>query len=232
MKKLFALAATLLLSVSAYAAPFQAGVNYTTLKLPESAKPTVTEFFSFYCPHCYAFEPIIQELKSDLPKDVVFQKEHVSFMGGSMGENMSKAYATMVELGVQDKLVPIMFNQIHKLNQAPQNIAELRQIFVNAGVSADQFNSVFNSFAVDSKVRRYDKDFKDSGLTGVPSVIVNNKYVVRTQSITSVKQYISLVKYLLKGNPGKGDKKDKDDKSTSLTQPHAEETHTVAATHN
>ncbi len=74
MKKLFALAATLLLSVSAYAAQFKEGVNYTTLKLPLSQKPTVTEFFSFYCPHCFAFEPVIEQLQSELPKDVIFKK--------------------------------------------------------------------------------------------------------------------------------------------------------------
>lgn len=208
MKKLFALAATLLLSVSAYAAPFTEGENYTTLKLPLSAKPTVTEFFSFYCPHCRAFEPVIEQLQSQLPKDVIFQKEHVSFMGGSMGENMSKAYATMVELEVQKKMIPIMFNQIQELRKPPQNVDELRQIFVNAGVSADQFNSVFNSFAVDSMVRRYDKDFRDAGITGVPTVIVNNKYIVNPGKIKSVNEYIDLIKYLLKGNPGKPEKAD------------------------
>ncbi len=100
-----------------------------------------------------------------------------------------------------------MFNQIQEQRKPPQNIDDLRNIFVNAGVSADQFDSVFNSFAVDSMVRRYDKDFKDAGITGVPTVIVNNKYIVKTQSITSIQEYIELVKYLLKDNPGQPAKK-------------------------
>ena len=201
MKKLFVLAATLLLSLSAYAETFTNGVQYTTLKLPASEKPTVTEFFSFYCPHCFAFEPIVEQMKSELPKDVVFKKEHVSFLGGSMGENMSKAYATMVMLDVQDKMVPVMFNAIHKQHKAPQDIAQLRQIFVNEGISADEFDSIFNSFAVDSMAGRYDKDFKASGQGGVPAVIINNHYVINPQHIKSVQEHIALVEYLLKDTP-------------------------------
>ncbi|MDW2161984.1 thiol:disulfide interchange protein DsbA/DsbL, partial [Vibrio sp. 1942] len=36
-----------------------------------------------------------------------------------------------------------------------------------------------------------------SGLTGVPAVIVNNKYLVQAQSIKSMDEYFALVNYLL-----------------------------------
>ncbi|MDF5213445.1 DsbA family protein, partial [Vibrio parahaemolyticus] len=52
-------------------------------------------------------------------------------------------------------------------------------------------------FAVDSMVRRMDKQFENSGLTGVPAVIVNNKYLVQAQSIKTMDEYFSLVNYLL-----------------------------------
>jgi thiol:disulfide interchange protein DsbA len=47
-------------------------------------------------------------------------------------------------------------------------------------------------------VRRFDKQFKDSGLTGVPAVIVNNKYLVEAGGITSLDEYFELVNFLLK----------------------------------
>jgi thiol:disulfide interchange protein DsbA len=46
-------------------------------------------------------------------------------------------------------------------------------------------------------VRRFDKQFKNSGLSGVPAVIVNNKYLVEAGSITSLDEYFALVNYLL-----------------------------------
>ncbi len=197
MKKLFALVATLMLSLSAHAAQFKEGQHYKVLDLEASSKPTVTEFFSFYCPHCNSFEPIIQQLKAKLPENAKFQKNHVSFMGGNMGESMSKAYATMVVLKAEDKMVPVMFNRIHNMRKAPKNNDELRQIFVDEGIDGKKFDAAFNGFAVDSMVRRFDKQFKDSGLSGVPAVVVNNKYLVQAQSIKTMDEYFDLVNYLL-----------------------------------
>ncbi|WP_440877783.1 thiol:disulfide interchange protein DsbA/DsbL [Vibrio natriegens] len=197
MKKLFALFFMLMLSLSAQAAQFNEGEHYKVLDLEASNKPVVTEFFSFYCPHCNSFEPIIQQLKKQLPEGVKLQKNHVSFMGGSMGPSMSKAFATMVALKVEDKMVPVMFNRIHNLRKAPRDDAELRQIFLDEGVDEKKFDSAFKGFAVDSMVRRMDKQFEDSGLTGVPAVIVNNKYLVQAQSIKTMDEYFALVNYLL-----------------------------------
>ncbi|ANQ23020.1 thiol:disulfide interchange protein [Vibrio natriegens] len=197
MKKLFALFSMLMLSLSAQAAQFNEGEHYKVLDLEASNKPVVTEFFSFYCPHCNSFEPIIQQLKKQLPEGVKLQKNHVSFMGGSMGPSMSKAFATMVALKVEDKMVPVMFNRIHNLRKAPRDDAELRQIFLDEGVDEKKFDSAFKGFAVDSMVRRMDKQFEDSDLTGVPAVIVNNKYLVQAQSIKTMDEYFALVNYLL-----------------------------------
>ena len=198
MKKLFAFFSLIMLSLSAHAAKFNEGEHYKVLDLEASKKPMVTEFFSFYCPHCNSFEPIIQQLKQQLPKDAKLQKNHVSFMGGNMGLPMSKAYATMIALKVEDKMVPVMFNRIHTMNKPPRDEAELRQIFLDEGVDAKKFDAAYNGFAVDSMVRRFDKAFKDSGLSGVPAVVVNNRYLVEAQSISSLDEYFELVNFLLK----------------------------------
>ncbi len=198
MKKLFAFFSLIMLSLSAHAAKFNEGEHYKVLDLEASKKPMVTEFFSFYCPHCNSFEPIIQQLKQQLPKDAKLQKNHVSFMGGNMGLPMSKAYATMIALKVEDKMVPVMFNRIHTMNKPPHDEEELRQIFLDEGVDAKKFDAAYNGFAVDSMVRRFDKAFKDSGLSGVPAVVVNNRYLVEAQGINSLDEYFELVNFLLK----------------------------------
>ncbi|WKY58081.1 thiol:disulfide interchange protein DsbA/DsbL [Vibrio sp. SNU_ST1] len=198
MKKLFAFFSLIMLSLSAHAAKFNEGEHYKVLDLEASKKPMVTEFFSFYCPHCNSFEPIIQQLKQQLPKDAKLQKNHVSFMGGNMGLPMSKAYATMIALKVEDKIVPVMFNRIHTMNKPPRDEEELRQIFLDEGVDAKKFDAAYNGFAVDSMVRRFDKAFKDSGLSGVPAVVVNNRYLVDAQGISSLDEYFELVNFLLK----------------------------------
>ncbi|EGU35776.1 thiol:disulfide interchange protein [Vibrio ichthyoenteri ATCC 700023] len=197
MKKLFALVTTLLLSLSVHAAPFSEGEHYKVLDLEASKKPTVTEFFSFYCPHCKTFDPIIRQLKAQLPEGVKLNKAHVSLMGGAMGKELNKAFATMVVLKVEDKMAPVMFNRIQTMRKAPNSAEEVRQIFLDEGIDAKTFDAAYNGFTVDSMARRYDKQFQDAGLTGVPAVVVNNKYLVQAQSIESIDQYFALVNYLV-----------------------------------
>ncbi|MGR5410336.1 thiol:disulfide interchange protein DsbA/DsbL [Vibrio sp. PNB22_8_1] len=197
MKKLFALFSMLMLSLSAHAAQFKEGEHYKVLDLEASKKPLVTEFFSFYCPACNRFEPIIQQLKKQLPENVKLQKNHVSFMGGNMGISMNKAYATIVVLNVEDKMVPVLFNRIHNMGKAPRDEVELRQIFIDEGIDAKKFDAAFKGFAVDSMAHRMDKQFENSGITGVPAVVVNNKYLIQAQSIKSTDEYFALVNYLL-----------------------------------
>ncbi|MGJ7095603.1 thiol:disulfide interchange protein DsbA/DsbL [Vibrio hannami] len=198
MKKIITLVSTILLSFAVNAAKFEEGKHYQELSTPPSSKPIVTEYFSFYCPHCKSFEPLMNQLKGSLIDGAKFQKAHVSFMGGGMGTSMAKAYATMIALKVEDKMIPVMFRQIQDLKQAPKNDAELRQIFVDNGVDGAKFDAAFNGFAVQSMQRRFDKGFKDAGLRGVPGVVVNNRYLLTPDgSISSTKEYIELVNFLL-----------------------------------
>ncbi|MGR5408235.1 thiol:disulfide interchange protein DsbA/DsbL [Vibrio sp. PNB22_8_1] len=197
MKKLLALCSTLLLTFTTHAAQFEEGKHYKVLDVKKASKPTVTEFFSFYCPHCYKFEAVVENLKSALPEDASFEKVHVAFMGSDMAVPMAKSYATMVSLGVEKSMVPVMFAQIHQMRQAPRDEVELKQIFVDNGVDAKKFDAAYNSFAVNSMQKQFDKKFEESTLTGVPGVLVNNKYIVLANEIRSYDEYNELVNYLL-----------------------------------
>lgn len=63
IKKLLTLASAALLSLSVHAAKFTGRRLLQGIDRPESTTPMVTEFFSFYCPHCNSFEPMMQALK-------------------------------------------------------------------------------------------------------------------------------------------------------------------------
>lgn len=197
MKKLIVLIATMALSLSVHAAQFEEGTHYKVLDVEKSATSKVTEFFSFYCPHCYKFEPVIDNLKASLPDSATFEKVHVAFMGNNMAVPMAKSYATMVALDAEKTMVPAMFKQIHELRSAPQNEQALRQVFIDNGIDADKFDSAYNSFVVNSMQRGFDKQFEKSTLTGVPGVLVNDKYIVKPDQIRSYEEYNKLVNYLL-----------------------------------
>ncbi|MUK31727.1 thioredoxin domain-containing protein [Aliivibrio fischeri] len=197
MKKLFVFLSAVMFAFSVQATQFEEGKYYQVLDVAKSTQPKVTEFFSFYCPHCYKFEAVIKNLKPALAKSVKFEKVHVAFMGNDMAVPMAKSYATMVVLGVEGKMVPAMFKQIHELGQRPKNEDELRQVFINNGIDPDKYDEAYNSAAVSAMQRKFDIQFEASTLTGVPGVLVNNKYIVKPNAIRSYDEYNQLVNYLL-----------------------------------
>ncbi len=84
MKKLFTLAFfALLFSTQAcsQAVIWQEGKHYTVISDKATDKAEITEFFSFWCPACYNFEPLVADIKKQLPENVAFNKVHVNFMG-------------------------------------------------------------------------------------------------------------------------------------------------------
>ena len=181
------------------------GKYFKVLFQDASKRPTVTQFFSFYDPHSYRFEPLMKWLRNKLPDNVIFQKKHVSFMGGTMGISMSKAYATMVELDIEEKMTQVLFNRIHDMHKYPNNDRELRQIFLDTEANSSpllklkfqkKFEATFKSFEVDSIVRSMDSQFKEYSLTGLPAIVVNEKYLIQTPQI-SHDEYLELVNYLL-----------------------------------
>ncbi len=198
MKKLFAFICSAVLIASVHAKDFKEGVHYTTLNTTKSNTPLVTEYFSFYCGACAAFEPIIKEIKSKLPEGAKLEQKHMSFMGGAMGKNMSKAFATMNSLKVTDEVKPAMFNQIHQLRRAPKSVQELKAVFVKSGVEAKEFDATFNSFIINSIAAGYDKDAIDAGVRGTPTLVVNNKYRIEREDLKTLDDYLKLVDFLLK----------------------------------
>ncbi|MEF1283162.1 MULTISPECIES: thiol:disulfide interchange protein DsbA/DsbL [unclassified Vibrio] len=197
MKKILLFFTTMMFSLAVNAAQFEQGTHYKVLEEPKSSTSKVTEFFSFYCPHCYNFEPVINQLKASLPEGTKLEKVHVAFMGNDMAVPMAKSYATMVALDAEETMVPAMFKQIHELKAPPKDEQALRQVFVDNGIDGKKFDSAYNSFVVNSMQRGFDKQFNKSTLTGVPGVVVNNKYLVKTEQIGSFEEYSQLVNYLL-----------------------------------
>jgi thiol:disulfide interchange protein DsbA len=197
IKQVITLLFSMAFAFSVNAAQFEEGKHFQILDTEKSKKPVVTEYFSFYCPHCYQFEGVVKNLKPTLPEGASFEKVHVSFMGGAMGVPMAKSYATMVALDVENEMIPAMFRQIHELRQPPKDEAALRQLFVDYGVDGKRFDSAYNGFVVDSMQRKFDKRFKQSTFSGVPGVLVNNKYIVKADHIKTYDEYNELVNYLL-----------------------------------
>ena len=199
MKKIFVLFIGLfLLPLSVNAADFKEGKHYEVISQTATAKPEVMEFFSFYCPHCMKFEPLMHLLEKDLPTNVTIKKNHVNFLGKAMGAELTRAYAAADLLNVKKEVSSIIFDRIHTQRKAINGEKDILVIFAQAGIPENETKAALASFPVSglaSQMKRNTETFK---IRGVPTLIVNGKYKVISGSVKSTTEFVELVDFLTK----------------------------------
>ncbi len=152
-------------------------------KVLDEAQPTdvaegkieVVEIFWYGCPHCYDFEPHLEEWLKNKPDDVEFRR-----MPGIFRDNWvphARAYYTALELGVLDAVHGPMFDAIHKMGKRLSGQSELRKLFAENGVNEDAFDKVYESTAVTDKIKKALLMGRRYQIRGVPSIVVNGKYL-------------------------------------------------------
>lgn len=199
MKKALLMAAALLLApMAALAAQYQEGVHYTVINDgPATAKPEITEFFSFYCPHCYTFsKTVVPKVLAEKPEGIAFNQAHVDFIGKEMGVEMSRAFAVAHQLKVADKVEPALFSAIHDKKQHFTSRNDIRAIFVANGVDGKNFDAAAESFMVNAQMSKMKRDTENAKLTGVPAIVVNGKYRVETGAIKSYDELLEIAYFL------------------------------------
>ncbi len=168
------------ISGGAWAANFVEGQDYRVLanpgKVDVPGKIEVREFFWYGCGHCFTLEPHMQVWLRKLPKDVNFVRTPAAM--NQVWEMNARGYYVSEALGVRKRTHLPLFHAIHDKGQQIFDQKSQAKFFVKYGIPEAKFNSMFNSFAITSKVAQANKLARQYQLTGVPAVVVNGKYVV------------------------------------------------------
>ena len=202
-KQFLFLISTFIFSFSTSAEQFQEGKHYTALPNQVTATKEITEFFSFYCPACYRQEPFMNSIKASLPSGATFKKNHVDGMPGrdkATEQQLTKALITAKLLKVEEKIVPAIFNHIHVNKAGFNGEQDVKNLFLTNGIDDKAFDKTYKSFAVATQAKRMQKNtsaIRSNGFSGVPTLLINGKYVPLIKSIKSVEQYKDIVMFLL-----------------------------------
>ncbi len=200
-------ASTSTASAAATSAPtlWQEGVHYTRL-VP--AQPTsvpagqveVLEFFWYACPHCYAIEPLVESWKKTKPAYISFSPVHVMWNEGH--RSLARLYYTLESLGKLDQLHGEVFKEIHVNGNPlvaanPNNTAESERIQMafakKFGIPESDFTKAYHSFGVDTALQRADQLVQRYRVDGVPTFVVNGKFVADVRSADGPEHLLSLV---------------------------------------
>jgi len=178
--KLLLAALFALISFTASADP-QPGVEYNLtqqiIPTDNPAKVEVVELFWYGCPHCHDLEPILNTWVSKLPKDVVFKR--IPGIPRPDWVPAAKAWYALEALGLTEKLHGAFFDAIHKQKSVKPNddAGIIDWIAKQGGVDHKKVEEAYNSFSSNTKIMRASQIFRASGATGVPTLLIEGKYI-------------------------------------------------------
>lgn len=158
------------------------GQDYELLTPPQAAstqdKVEVIEFFSYACPHCYQLQPHVVKWAKELPANTAFVRVPVSFGRREWGQ-LSRAFYALEATGDLERLDDALFEAIHKQRRPLFNLDQIAGWAAENGVEAGKFRAAFDSPGVSAKAMRAEQLSRDYKVNGVPSLIVDGKYIAK-----------------------------------------------------
>ena len=189
--------------VAPHAAAQSAGLDiegrYEVLQPPQLTETgdriEVVDIFWYGCPHCYTFLPLMEAYDEIKPDHVEVRRLPAVFRENWVAH--ARAYYTSMLLGVTDRTHRALFEEIHEHRNPTDHKEALIAFFERHGVDRTEFERTWDSFAVESLVRKSVLMQQRYGVTGTPSVIVNGKYRVTGRLAGSYANVIAVVAALV-----------------------------------
>ncbi|MBU1392643.1 MAG: thiol:disulfide interchange protein DsbA/DsbL [Gammaproteobacteria bacterium] len=197
VRPIAALACGLILSASfaLQAASFEEGKDYVTVAgITEAQQPVLREFFSYNCPHCYKQEPLMDLTVQLLGKDVAFERTPVG-AGRPAWELSQLAYYVAQKLKMTKQTHGAIFKQIHEKGEQFTAPEQVKAFFVAQGAKVDDVDAAMNSVDAKFTLMNYDSQAELAGIKGVPSLLVNGRYML-TSTAHTPEELAALVKFL------------------------------------
>ena len=171
-----------LLAVSAGASPAnpQSGVDFRTLEQPQSTdsgkKIEVTEFFAYYCPHCYAFEPTLEAWVKKQGDNIVFKRVHVPYNDSVLPQQ--KLFFTLEAMGLlTDKLHKEIFDEMHVRHNRLDRDTAVFDFVGKQGIDVAKFTDTYRSLGVAARLRKGNAMFSDYKVDSWPMLAVDGRFL-------------------------------------------------------
>ncbi len=135
------------------------GRDYSLIQPPQPpanpGKIEVCEFFSYACPHCSSFEPMVGPWSRSLPADVAFRRVPVSFLFNA--ENFQRTYFALEATGLVEQMQSKVFAAVHVERQRLDKPEDIAALVTKNGGDGAKFLAAFKSFSVATAVTKAKK---------------------------------------------------------------------------
>ena len=179
----------------------QVGNNFDAVAQPiatdNTAKIEVMEIFWYGCIHCYQMEAPLNAWVKKLPADVYFKR--MPGLPNASWAPMAKAFYAMETLGVAEKLHSPLFEAVHKsksLNPTDEK-AVIAWVTQQSKMDKAKVEAAFKSFTINTNLNRAAQIFRASGATGVPSLVIDGKYITSSTMNGGNEQALKVADYII-----------------------------------
>ena len=188
------------LAPAALAMEFEEGTHYERLSMPvqtaDDSRVEVVEAFSYACIHCKTFDPAVEAWHEEQGAGVDFKRMPAIF--NQTWALFAQAYYAAEVLGVLDQVHDPIFKAIHEQGKDLRDPAAMALLFESfAGVQKSDFDQVYSSFGVRSKMQQAQAHGRAYGLTGTPSMIVDGPFRPDGQRAGSNAMMLEVVDFLV-----------------------------------
>ena len=208
--------ALLALGSNSQAASWVPGTHYSIIPQAQrtsvpAGKIEVMEVFSYGCPHCNQFQPVIKKLKATLPANVQLVYLPASWNKSENWPLFQRAYLTAQSLGIAEKAHDAVYEAIWttgelgvsdpktgRIKSTLPTIEDMARFYQRVtGVKAADFVAASKSFGVDLKIRQAESQIIAMQVSSTPTLVVNGKYRLNNEHLRGGEEMIELVKYLV-----------------------------------
>lgn len=165
-------------ALASIAAP-KTGVEYETLsevqRTDAGNKVEVIEFFSYNCPHCNRFDPLMAEWVKKHASEIVFKRVHVAAYENEVP--LQRMYLTMEAMGITDKYHAKVFTSIHDDLQRISSDENVFDWVEKHGIDRTRFVSLYRGFSAQSWVNRANAAIRVYNVNSWPMVAVGGHYL-------------------------------------------------------
>jgi thiol:disulfide interchange protein DsbA len=172
------------------------GLHYIEMPQHKLTPNTVLEFFSFACPHCNKLEPYVHEwVVKNKPEEVVFFRVPAAW--NEYYAKLARFYYVMESLGLGSDEQLYVFNVIHKFGKPLQTERDMQQLVGKWNVPPEDFTKAWISPDIKKLLEDGAKLEQLYQISGVPTLVVNGRYLVKPTMAGGNEETFKVVDYLL-----------------------------------
>ena len=202
LRRIAPLAPLLILALISAGAPAQTALRSEVVRL-EAPQPVATgerieviEFFYYACPICYELQPHMSRWLIQAPEYVALRR--VPALQSDAWEPFAKLYFTLETLGQVTRLHWPIYDNFH-FDGVKLNEEEVMLDWVSRnGIDRQKFAETFSSEEVKTKVARAREMTKLYEVSGIPTIVVDGKYMSSARLAGGTKELMQIVDELVR----------------------------------